>query len=162
PGGSALVKALDFSYGDPSATDFSFVTSITERGYIKRPDGTYSLGHPPPIEPEYPVQEGSRGIRSISPARPGPHAPGPGGPRYQFIDLYNEGLSGVLTEQGEGWYYQRNLGQGRFTAARAVSRKPSFVGIGSHLQVMDLGGDGRKQLVSLRQEPKGYFELDDQ
>src|SRR5262249_54050028 len=60
PGGSGLVKPLDFSYGDPSATDFSFVTSITERGYIKRPDGTSSVGHLPPIELEYRVQEWSR------------------------------------------------------------------------------------------------------
>lgn len=162
PGGSALVKSLDFSYGDPGATDFSFLRSITERGYIKRPDGTYSVGQLPPIELDYRVQDWSREIRSISHAELGLQASGPDGPRYQFIDLYNEGLSGVLTEQGEGWYYQRNLGQGRFTAARVVSRKPSFVGIGSHLQVMDLAGDGCKQLVSLRQEPKGYFELDDQ
>jgi hypothetical protein len=162
PGGSALVKSLDFSYGDASATDFAFLTAITEHGYIKKPDGTYSVGRLPPIELEYRVQEWTKETRSISHAELGLQASGPDGPRYQFIDLYNEGLSGVLTEQGEGWYYQRNLGQGRFTAARPVSRKPSFVGIGSHLQVMDLGGDGCKQLVSLRQEPKGYFELDDQ
>ena len=162
PGGSALVKSLDFSYGDPSATDFAFLTSFTEHGYIKKPDGTYSVGRMPPVELEYRVQEWNKEIRSISHAELGLQASGTDGPRYQFIDLYNEGLSGVLTEQGEGWYYQRNLGQGRFTAARPVSRKPSFVGIGSHLKVMDLGGDGCKQLVSLRQEPKGYFELDDQ
>lgn len=161
-GASALVKSLDFTYGDPGATDFAFLTSITEHGYIKNPDGTYSVARLPPIEFEYRVQEWNKDIRSIPHAELALQASGPDGPSYQFIDLYNEGLSGVLTEQGEGWYYQRNLGQGRFTAARAVSRKPSFVGLGSHLQIMDLGGDGRKQLVSLCQEPKGYFELDDQ
>jgi len=162
PGGSALVKSLDFSYGDPSVTDFAFLKSITEHGYIKKPDGTYSVGRMPPIELEYRVQEWNKEIRTISHAELGLQASGPDGPRYQFIDLYNEGLSGVLTEQGQAWYYHRNLGHGRFTSARPVSCKPSFVGIGSELQVMDLGGDGCKQLVSLRQEPKGYFELDHQ
>jgi hypothetical protein len=27
------------------------------------------------------------------------HAP------YQFVDLYNEGLAGILSEQANGWYY---------------------------------------------------------
>jgi Salmonella virulence plasmid 65kDa B protein/Insecticide toxin TcdB middle/N-terminal region/Insecticide toxin TcdB middle/C-terminal region/FG-GAP-like repeat len=159
PGGSALVKSLDFSYGDPNATDFAFLTSITEHGYIKRPDGTYSVGHLPPIELDYRMQEWNKDVETASQAELLPSAAGPDGSRRQLVDLYNEGLSGVLTELGEGWYYQRNLGQGRFTAAQPVSRKPSFVGIGSHLQVLDLGGDGCKQLVSLSQEPKGYFEL---
>ena len=28
---------------------------------------------------------------------------------YQWVDLDGEGLSGVLTEQAEGWFYKRNL-----------------------------------------------------
>ncbi len=162
PGGSALVKSLDLSYADPSEADFAFLTSLTERGYIKEPDGTYSTRHLPPVEFEYRNQEWNKEVESISQAELFQTASGPDGPRHHFIDLYNEGLSGLLTELGEGWYYQRNLGQGRFTAADPVARKPSFVGIGSCLQVMDLGGDGCKQLVSLCQEPKGYFELNDQ
>ena len=81
---------------------------------------------------------------------------------YQFIDLFNEGLSGILTEQGGGWYYKYNLGNGKFERAKLVSPKPSFVGLGSQLQLMDLDADGGKQLVNLNNEPKGYFELSDE
>ena len=162
PGGSALVKSLDFSYADAGGTDFAFLKSITEYGYIKKPDGTYSVRHLPPVEFEYRNQEWNTDIRSISQAELVHRPAGLDRPRYQFIDLYNEGLAGMLTEHGEGWYYQRNLGQGRFTAAELVSRKPSFAGIGSCVHVLDLGGDGCKQLVNLSQEPKGYFELNDE
>jgi RHS repeat-associated protein len=162
PGGSALVKSLNLSYADPGGTDFAFLKSMTEYGYIKKPDGTYAVRHLPPVEFEYRNQEWNKNIKSISQAELMHRPAGLEGPHYQFIDLYNEGLSGMLTEHGEGWYYQRNLGQGRFTAPERVSRKPSFAGVGSRLQVLDLDGDGCKQLVSLGQEPKGYFELNDE
>lgn len=159
PGGSALVKSLNLSYACPGGTDFAFLKSISEYGYIKKSDGTYAARHLPPVEFEYRNQEWNKDIKSISQAELVHRPAGLDGSRYQFIDLYNEGLSGMLTEHGQGWYYQRNLGQGRFTVAEPVSCKPSFAGIGSCLQVMDLDGDGCKQLVNLCQEPKGYFEL---
>jgi hypothetical protein len=46
--------------------------------------------------------------------------------QYQFTDLFNEGLSGILTEQANGWYYKHNLGDGKFEQAKLVSPKPSF------------------------------------
>jgi hypothetical protein len=48
-----------------------------------------------------------------------------------------------------------------FEQAKLVSPKPSFVGLGGHLQLADLDADGGKQLVSFGTEPQGYFELDD-
>ena len=81
--------------------------------------------------------------------------------QYQFTDLFNEGLSGILTEQANGWYYKHNLGEGKFEQAKLVTPKPSFIGVGSQLQLADLDADGGKQLVSYGTEPKGYFELDD-
>ena len=90
------------------------------------------------------------------------HAPvGLDDPQYLFTDLFNEGLSGILTEQGTGWHYKHNLGNGKFEQAKLVSPKPSFAGLGGQLQFADLDGDGGKQLVSFDTEPRGYFELDD-
>ena len=67
----------------------------------------------------------------------------------------------ILTEQGDGWYYKHNLGDGNFEAAKQISPKPSFTGLGRQLQLVDLDADGGKQLVSFSAEPKGYFELED-
>jgi hypothetical protein len=87
PGGSALVKSLDLSYAGPDGTDLAFLRSITEYGYIKRPDGTYSAKHLPPVELEYRKQEWSRDVRSITQAELAQMPAGRDGPRYQFIDL---------------------------------------------------------------------------
>jgi len=56
---------------------------------------------------------------------------------YQWVDLYGEGISGILTEQGEDWYYKNNLGdfqeegEVNFTVTIKVLPKPSFTGLSS-------------------------------
>src|SRR5690349_10089902 len=82
--------------------------------------------------------------------------------KYQFTDLFNEGLVGLLTEQAGGWYYKHNLGNGEFEQAKLVSPNPSFRGLGSQLQLADLDANGGKQLVNYYVEPKGFFELSDE
>lgn len=161
PGGSALVKSFNFVYDTPSDADFAFLKSVAEYGYIKKPDGTYTNKNLPPFEFEYQKQNWNKEIKCILQDDLVNTPAGLDESQYQFIDLYNEGLSGILTEQGEGWYYKRNLGDGKFEKAKLVPSKPSFAGIGSRLQLMDLDADGSKQLVNLSSEPKGYFELND-
>ncbi|NUO08872.1 MAG: VCBS repeat-containing protein [Candidatus Brocadia sp.] len=159
PGSSALVKSINFLYDTPSEADFTFLKSITAYGYIKKPDGTYTNKNLPSTEFEYQKHDWNKDIKFIS-QDDLVHTPaGLDEPQYQFTDLFNEGLSGILTEQGGGWFYKHNLGDGRFEEAKLVSPKPSFAGIGSRLQLMDLDADGSKQLVNLNSEPKGYFEL---
>ena len=162
PGGSALVKSINFLYGTPSGADFALLQSLTAYGYIKKPDGTYTNKNLPPTEFEYQKHDWNKDIKFISQDDLAHTPAGLDGLQYQFTDLFNEGLSGILTEQGEGWFYKHNLGDGRFEEAKLVSPKPSFAGIGSRLQLMDLDADGSKQLVNLINEPKGYFELNDE
>ncbi|MEI5926533.1 SpvB/TcaC N-terminal domain-containing protein [Bacillus albus] len=162
PEGFALVKSLDFGYGHVDEADLTFLNSITSCGYIKKKDGTYTVKKLPSTEFEYQKHDWNKEVKTIS-SESLIHAPaGLEEPLYQFIDLYSEGLSGILTEQGEGWYYKRNLGDGKFQQAKRVSPKPSFTGLGSRLQLMDLDADGSKQLVNITNEPKGYFELSDE
>ena len=161
PGGSALVRALNIDY-DTANEGFTFLKRITSRGYIKQNNGTYTHKDLPPTEFDYQKHDWNREVKSISPDDL-VHAPaGLDETQYQFTDLFNEGLPGILTEQGSGWYYKHNLGGGHFQQAQLVSPKPSFAGLGSQLQLMDLDADGGKQLVSLYGEPKGYFELSDE
>ena len=161
PGGSALVKSLNFEYDTITERDFTFLKSMTSFGYIKKPDGTYTHKNFPATEFEYQQHDWNATVKSIS-TEDLVHAPsGLDEPQFQFTDLFNEGLSGILTEQGNGWYYKHNLGSGQFEQAKLVSPKPSFVGLGNRLQLSDLDSDGGRQLVSLGTEPKGFFELDD-
>lgn len=161
PGGSALVKSMDFDY-DQSLEGFTYLKAITACGYIKDKSGKYSQKSLPPAEFEYRKHEWDYSINSVS-EKDLVHAPaGLDESLYQLTDLFNEGLSGILTEQVNGWYYKRNLGDGNFEQAKLVSPKPSFSGLGNRLQLVDLDTDGGKQLVNLNSEPKGFFELSDE
>ncbi|NOU20146.1 MAG: insecticidal toxin complex protein [Bacteroidales bacterium] len=156
-----LIKSINFEYDTSIEQDFTFLKAITSYGYIKKPDGTYSHKKLPPMEFKYQKHDWNRDVRTIS-AEDLVHAPvGLDEQQYQFTDLFNEGLSGILTEQANGWYYKHNLGDGKFEQAKLVSPKPSFAGLGGQLQLADLDADGGKQLVSFGAEPRGYFELDD-
>lgn len=156
-----LIKSLNFTYDTAVEQDFTFLTKITSFGYIKKPDGSYSYKHLPPTEFNYQKHEWNAEIKTLSPDSL-VHSPvGLEGQGYQFTDLYNEGLSGILTEQENGWYYKHNLGGGEFEQAKLVSQKPSFTGLGNLLQLADLDADGGKQLVSFSKEPRGFFELND-
>ncbi|MBP9881834.1 MAG: hypothetical protein KBF32_00435 [Chitinophagales bacterium] len=164
-----LIKSVNFEYDTSTEQDFTFLKRITSYGYIKMPAGTYSHKKLPPMEFEYQPHEWTSEIKAVSQDAL-VHAPGgiEQAP-YQFVDLYNEGLSGILSEQANGWYYKHNLGvwsdeensELLFEQAKLVTPKPSFAGLGGQLQLVDLDADGGKQLVSFEAEPRGYFELDD-
>ncbi|MEO8209176.1 MAG: SpvB/TcaC N-terminal domain-containing protein, partial [bacterium] len=156
-----LVRSVNFEYDPNIEEDFTFLKSISSYGYIKKDDGTYSPKNLPPMVFEYQAHDWNKEVKAISPDDV-IHAPiGIDEQQYQFTDLFNEGLAGILTEQANGWYYKHNLGDGKFERAKLVTPKPSFVGLGGQLQLSDLDADGGKQLVSFGTEPKGYFELDD-
>jgi hypothetical protein len=86
---------------------------------------------------------------------------------YQWTDFYGEGVSGVFTEQSEGWYYKSNLGVNdkgdlQLSSARIIAPKPSFSGINAgNLQLQDLDANGEKQLVVNQPGIKGFFPLND-
>ncbi len=164
-----LVRSVNFEYDTSTEQDFTFLKKITSYGYIKKADGSYSYKKLPPMEFKYQKHEWNSDVKTASPEAL-VHAPtGIEQAPYQFVDLYNEGLSGILSEQANGWYYKHNLGvwsdkndpKLMFEQTKLVSPKPSFAGLGGHLQLADLDADGGKQLVSYGAEPKGYFELDD-
>jgi len=159
PGGTALVNSLDFTFDNSQG--FALLQSVTSIGYIKKPDGSYSQKSLPKTEFSYQAHAWNRNVESISLDDLVNDPIGLDEREYQFTDLYNEGLSGILTEQATGWYYKSNLGDGKFSPAMLVSPKPSFGGLGQGLQLLDLDADGGKQLASLGNEPKGYFELSD-
>lgn len=155
-----LVKSINFKYDTGTEQDFTFLTAITSYGYIKKTDGTYTSKNFPPMEFIYQRHEWNKEVKPIAPEAL-VHAPvGLDETHYQFTDLYNEGLCGILSENGNGWYYKRNLGDGNFEQAKLVSPKPSFSG--SHIHLTDLDADGGKQFSTYSSATPGYFELTDE
>jgi Insecticide toxin TcdB middle/C-terminal region./Salmonella virulence plasmid 65kDa B protein./Insecticide toxin TcdB middle/N-terminal region. len=161
PGGSALVKALSLQYDTGNQAGLAFLKTIISSGYIKKADGSYTCKNLPPLEFTYQELNWDSEIKNISPENLVHSPAGLAEPQYQLIDLFGEGLPGILSEQAQGWYYKRSLGDGNFEKARPVSPKPSFSGLGGQLHLMDLDADGGKQLVSYTAQPRGYFELDE-
>ena len=76
----------------------------------------------------------------------------------QWVDLNGEGVNGVLSEQGGEWFYQRNLGRGRFAPTEVVASRPSTASLrDGGQQWMDLDGDGDLELVDLRGPAPGFY-----
>lgn len=176
-----LVRSLDFIY-KPSVSKLevpnggqndsfkqaavTYLTSVTQCGYIKKADDSYSKKSLPPMEFEYQELNWNKEIKNIS-AENIVNAPVGLTNNYQWIDLYNEGISGILTEQGNGWYYKSNLGDVdedgniALSIAKKVIPKPSFTGLNSGiLSIQDLEANGEKQVVINSPSVKGYFELE--
>ena len=75
------------------------------------------------------------------------------------MDLDSEGLTGVLTEQQDAWYYKRNLGDGTFGPLEQVAPKPSLAALsGGRQQLLDLAGEGHLNLVQFDGPMAGFHE----
>ncbi|MCD4731548.1 MAG: insecticidal toxin complex protein, partial [Bacteroidales bacterium] len=170
-GENYLVRSLDLDY-EPSSinnsgqTEVTYLKSITQTGYIKKADGTYSKKALPPMEFDYQRLNWEKEIKVVSKENIA-NAPVGLTNNYQWIDLYGEGISGILTEQGEGWYYKSNLGdanedgKANFAPAQKVFPKPSFTGLSTGvLSIQDLEANGQKQVIVNSPGVQGYFELD--
>jgi RHS repeat-associated protein len=153
-----LVRSLDFTYDEhPHLT---YLEQITQTGYIWNTNGTLQSKRSfPPYAFTYRKPGFSRTVKEISKEDILHDPVGLDNP-YQWIDLYSEGISGILTEQATGWYYKENLGQGKFSPAQMVSPKPAVTGMNDGtLSIHDLEANGQKYLVKTDAAFKGFFAL---
>lgn len=80
------------------------------------------------------------------------------GPSYQLVDLFGEGLPGILSETDQAWYYKPNEGGGHFGPQQLVSERPSQRSVGRALG--DFDRDGNTNLVVLQGRQAGFYEFD--
>ncbi|WP_198315769.1 SpvB/TcaC N-terminal domain-containing protein [Chitinophaga tropicalis] len=168
-----LIRSLDLTYKGSSINnsglhEVTYLSAVIQSGYIRRPDNTYSKQSFPPLEFQYQELHWNKSIHNVSPEST-LHMPAGISSAYQWVDLYNEGISGILSEQGSGWFYKSNYGDidedhdVKFSHARPVIPKPSFLGIqAGTLTIQDLDGDGSKQVVVSSEGLQGYFPLSDE
>ncbi|RYZ18751.1 MAG: insecticidal toxin complex protein, partial [Sphingobacteriales bacterium] len=137
-GDNTLVRSLNLEYKDkdlPAGTlsEADMIVSATQTGYVYDEEGNVHSKSLPAMSFDYKPLQWDNTVHEVS-AEDFRHAPqGLTGP-YQWMDLEGEGISGILSEQGGGWFYKNNLGNGHFAPARSVSPKPSFSGLGNMLQ----------------------------
>ncbi|MBV8883134.1 MAG: hypothetical protein JO235_03930 [Chroococcidiopsidaceae cyanobacterium CP_BM_RX_35] len=172
-----LVHSTDFTYErTPIAT---YLSSVTQSGYVR--DGStnqYLHKSLPKLEFTYTKPEVQDTVQIVDPESIKNLPIGLDGTRYQWVDLDSEGLSGILTEQGNAWFYKRNLGSSKLTVPvdetappitptpttvefaplELVATRPSTANLqGGQQQLMELTGDGQKYLVQFSPPLSGYY-----
>jgi len=166
-----LVSSLDLIYhdypgkvkGDDNIEGFSYLKSLTQKGFIYDPTTSeFTSKSLPPLNYYYQEHEWKTDVESVTTENIYNAPIGIDFQNYQWVDLYSEGVSGILSEKNNAWYYKENMGNGEFTPAKLISPKPSFAGVSNgSLQLQDLEGVGDTYLVNWASEPKGFFRLTD-
>ena len=157
-----LVASTDFIHEHgPAATH---LTGVVQRSYRRDAQtGHYEVASRPALEFEY-------SKATFAPERERFHDPETlrGLPaaynwrQSRLIDLDGEGLPGILIEHGSVTHYQRGIGQGRFGPKVPLTTRPVQFGM-PDTQLMDIDGDGRKELVSFSEPLPGFVRrLDDE
>lgn len=152
-----LVQSMELQYADG---DFSYLNQVVRKGHKLNAAGTaYDTIAWPPMDFSYQQPGWDTDISAIETASR--HVPSPAdGAVPQWTDLYSEGIQGILTEHGTGWYYTHNLGNGEFSEPQPVTPKPSFSGLATGtLSIRDLAGNGKKYAVGYNGAQQGFFGL---
>jgi len=145
-GAHYLVCSLDFEF-EPAiineqaehidginAAEVVYLKTITQSGYIRKEDNTYAKKSLPPMELTYEKLHWNTTLKTIHPEQI-VNAPAGLTNNYQWVDLYGEGIAGILAEQGNAWYYKSNLGSSgvdqdvTFSVAKEVISKSSSMKI---------------------------------
>jgi RHS repeat-associated protein len=146
-----LVRATELAHSEnPVATQLRSVTHVS-----------YESGRQParlpPVRLAYSQAEVDETVHAITPEEAYEL---PDGRSRRWYDLQGEGLSGILSQHPNAWYYRRNLGDERFGERERTATLPSVAAPGDPgQQLTDLDGDGRTDLVSMSPSLPGYYEL---
>jgi RHS repeat-associated protein len=181
-----LVRSTEFEYADfddsqpatieaelshQGSTRFaSFICSVRQAGFV-RDDAqpvitnngvryvTYLRKSLPPLEFEYSKASIQDDIRDLDAGSLENLPAGLDGTSYRWVDLNGEGVSGILTEQADTWFYKPSLGDGRFGPVEVVAAQPSLAALnGGQQQLLDLAGNGHLDVVNLGGPLPGFYE----
>ena len=171
-GYEGAVRSTDFTYSFIQSPDdirypiYSRLVSVTQQGYQQGIEAK-SL---PPLEFTYSEPNIDETVREVDPVSLENLPQGLDGSRYQWVDLDGEGLSGILTEQGNGWFYKRNLSpinavlengkkhvEAQCAPVELVASQP-VGGLANGAQFLDLAGNGKPDLVTMRGAVAGFYE----
>jgi RHS repeat-associated protein len=161
-----LVHATRFQYQEtPTVTLLSAVESV---GYRFRQGQGYETKGLPPLQFKYTAFQPTG--HSFEPflqenghSLPGLNLP----PNYMLVDLYGEGIPGILYSDGKTTLYWEPQGDGKGEAAGAVRyappQEPAAFPIERNLQganqmLMDITGNGQLDLMVSTPTGSGYYE----
>lgn len=173
-----LIRSTDFSYApDPSPAvttrpRYSLLASVTQTGYRRSGPAAYSAKSLPPVEFQYTEATIDETVCTLDQEAIENLPAGLDEATYRWVDLDGEGIAGVLTEQGDRWFYKANLSPinqqmrdsktvtvPKFAPLAVVSPRPSLAALRSNRQLLtDLSGNGSLDLALLDSESPGFYE----
>jgi RHS repeat-associated protein len=160
---SLLVRSTSFHYREKPIG--SFICQVVQSGHALREDGRYLTRSLPSLDLSYstsPLEDPAFGDYRVQEVDEQSLDNLPGGiddKNYRWVDLDGEGISGVLSEQGDAWFYKPNLGEAHFGAVETVQKLPAIARLnGSGQTLMDVTGHGRLDLVDLSPPLAGFQE----
>ncbi|MFN0252801.1 MAG: SpvB/TcaC N-terminal domain-containing protein [Kofleriaceae bacterium] len=147
----------------------SFIRSVNQVAFVHDPDAavedrdgvrfvTYLRKSLPPVQFEYSKARISEELDELEAVDLENLPAGLAGRGLHWIDLDGEGLSGILTEQADGWFYKSNLGDGHFGPLRVLPTRPNVQLASGGQQLVDLTGDGRLDVVAFAGPTPGFYE----
>jgi len=169
----ALPNPLDELEHEGSTRFASFIQSVTQSGYllddsvpvesgvshVRIRKYTYFKKSLPPLQFKYSKAIIQDDIHELDAASLENLPIGLDGSHYQWVDLDGEGVTGILTEQANAWFYKPNLGGGKFGPLQPVARQPSLAALGGgNQQLLDLAGNGQLDLVAFGGPTPGFYE----
>ncbi|ADD41848.1 SpvB/TcaC N-terminal domain-containing protein [Stackebrandtia nassauensis] len=149
-GGEELVAAYDLDHVlDESG---SRLTAVNYTGFSGEDDRSV-----PPLSFTYtePEVEGYFGDAPVEAAR---NTPGGITGRNHWMDLYGDGLPGILTETPQAWLYKSNEGNGRFGQQTLVGARPAYAL--DQVALADFDADGNPNLAVLHGRSGGFYAFD--
>lgn len=166
-----LVRSTEFTYDQSPIA--SFITRVTQSGYKYDEDEAKFLKKSlPPLEFEYSKATIQHKVKDVDEESIENLPQGLDGTQYQWVDIDGEGLSGILTEQGDSWFYKSNVSAlpvkgddgkahivARFTPVEHLATVPSFNNLSEgRQQLLDLAGDGQLDVVEFDSPTPGFYE----
>jgi len=152
-----LVRSMDLTYSTASGNATSLLTRVQTVGHDG--DETQEM---PPLELGYtgwePTRRRYQALRASGNALPDVSL---AHPDLDLVDLYGDGLPSVLQLSGTTARCWRNLGDGWLDRPRLLRSVPAGVALGAPgVQIADLDGDGRPDLLVTDGLRAGYFPVD--
>jgi hypothetical protein len=163
-----LVRSTEFIYKEKP--NGSFISQIVQAGFkrIATPSPRYHKRSLPSLDFEYSVSPlddltyDQLPLQEVDAASLENLPSGVDGSAYKWLDLDGEGISGVLTEAADAWFYKPNLGEGHFGPVERISPRPSLAALNrGRQQLLDLAGDGNLDLVEFGSSTSGFFSRTD-
>jgi hypothetical protein len=167
-----LVSSTKFKYAEKDS--ITYLKSATQTSYMFDGERLCSKSLPP-VDFEYSTFLKDEVLTELSAQDIDPISAqnmpsGVDGYSHQWADLDGEGLSGVLVEQGRGWFYKRNQSANNtsidnedgsvapaFGPLEEVFSKPPMTLGAGRAHFSDIQGDGLLDLVEMDDSAWGFF-----